>query len=197
MRLRDAAPLVLLLLLLSGCEGVTDPPGPSFVRATVTGEVQKSFEGVGEWGTGTADHGKVWSLHATEGGDPRTDAVGLSRFVGGRPSPGSYPIRLLGYFQDARPGFQGSFLRVLKSGENTHVSERYISESGVARITASTDQRVEGAFEFTAFRICTQGIDDGELIYSSCEIPRTPPADAPRITVTGSFAAARGHNNVD
>jgi hypothetical protein len=188
-------PIALLaaILLASACQ--SDPTGDaraSYFAASLSGAVEAEYEGTGEFHTGTpGPNQKQFQITSTGTGAMSNQSFALTRWDGGRPARGTYPLRLVDLSRYERGGTQpqGITFQYFRRGP---MEEQFVAESGYVEITKSSRRRMEGRFTFTGFRYCLR-----EAVRSNPPVPPVGPCtpatpslpDAPRITVSGSFVA--------
>ena len=168
----------------SGTEPQADAPAPAdgpSVGASVTGNVSSSLKGSGWFNEGTDRQTQVFMVSATDstGGTPQS--IILMRRGGGRPNVGTYPLHFRVLDDPADVGYSGTYSR-----QGNGMSDSYGSLSGTLTITESTSDRVVGSFQFEGVRFCSRNAQGG-----TCYTNTLPPADAPRVQVSGTFTAKR------
>jgi hypothetical protein len=183
--IRTSARFLPLTLLLVACE-TGDPTGaePSFLRAEVTGTVQASYAGTGEFwmGGSAADNVPMtFGINSRVNASASGETVSLWLLQEGLPAAGSYELRLPDYSTSE----WNSFAAVYHHRQNDSM-ESFVAESGTVRITASSADHVQGTFEFTGVRYCAASAGDR---VGSCRPTEVDP-NAPRASVSGSFIAA-------
>jgi hypothetical protein len=194
------------VLLLVGCE--SNPTGdvrPSYFVATLDGALERHYEGTGEFHTGTPGPGrKQFQITSRGQGASASQSFTLTRWDGGRPGRGTYPLTLVdasGDVRGASAGEQPRGMTVQFSTREGNQEERFVAESGELEITSSSEALVEGRFRFVGFRYCAR-----EVVRSNPPIPPVGPCtpllsspipDAPKITVSGSFVATPLEVTVD
>jgi hypothetical protein len=185
--------LLTVTLLASACG--SDPTGDaraSYFAANLSGAVEAEYEGTGEFHTGTPGaNQKQFQITSTGTGAMSDQSFALTRWDGGRLAKGTYPLRLVDLSGYERGGTQpqGITFQYFRNGP---MVEQFVAESGHLEITESSRKHVEGRFTFTGFRYCLR-----EAVRSNPPVPPVGPctpaipslADAPRITVSGSFVA--------
>lgn len=181
----------LPLLLLAACGG--EPNGSMIAgrfSASLSGAVAATYEGAGEFHTGTPGPG-MQQFQITSSGTQSFagQEFTLTRWDGGRLRPGRHDITLVDLSEYMRGstrqprGITFQYFRVVDGRQ-----ELYVADSGSLEITSSSDDKVAGRFTISAFRYClreTAGLKD----LDACDIAAPAAAGAPRVTVTGSFAA--------
>jgi hypothetical protein len=174
--------LVWVVLTLSGCDAFTSSATVSYFVASVEGSVQSEYAGAGRLYTGSRPGGgQTFSIYS-EGEDGHAGQFfSIRSYDGGVPRTGTYPLRLLDgdVSNPENTGFGAQHWR--RGGEET---EFFVADSGTVTIERATSRQVEGRFEFSGFRFCTEAASGGS---EACAIPAAAPQDAPRITVTGRF----------
>ena len=189
---REALRLLVLALLIAGCSGDPTESDAGFLRANVSGAVDEVYEGTGEFHTGTPGPDRQqFQISSYRGGGEAEPSFALTRWDGGRLAVGSYPLSLVDLVQTRdgpRPaGITFQYFR--RVGE---YDELFVAESGEVVITRSPPGRVEGTFSFSGMRYCRRQADRVyplEPPEGPCRLDTGPIPDAPRISVTGSFAA--------
>jgi hypothetical protein len=148
------------------------------MTASLAGAVEGEYRGTGEFSYGTPyPGGKSAELSSRGEGSQHNESFYFRTFGTSRPDVGTYRLapRVLEGRQET--GTFAIYSRTLPDG----TFERYMSLSGSVVITRSQRDGLEGEFEFTGVR------------YEQLE-PIRP--DAPRITVTGTFAAVPANQTV-
>lgn len=164
-----------VIVAMTACAEHTMEPaanGPSWLLADVRGAVEAEHEANAEFHEGP-DHwaGIEMKFTLSSSGE---DALGrwrtfrIVRYGSGRPESGTYPLLRFDLLDPEATGTLIQFTRTEEDG-----MRHWTSTSGTLTITASSEERVEGRFEFTA-------IECG---------PRECAPDPTTIRVTGSFSA--------
>lgn len=171
------APLVTALLCVA-CSSPSDPDDVSWMSAAIV-EARDGAEEVDY--SGTANFGRTgdFSIASRGNGDSEGQTVILVRGREGLPGEGSYTVR---FFGESDGGFGALYRRSQSDGTR----ERFSSVSGWVRISGSTDDRVEGTFEFTAELFCST--PPGTHQSPSCH-PSAPIEGSVPVIVRGSFSA--------
>ncbi len=197
MRPADARVLLLALPLLAACGGeTTAPAGPSWFRASISGEVTAQYEGTGDFAALRDDERSArYFMVFSEGGGPgATERFYIRWPSDARPAEGTYGLVP---YQDRYGSSNGVVAHYLWSrGDNvTEPSHAalYVASAGEVRITRSTADEVEGTLTFSGIQVERSGPMGIERL-----TPRNQPDPAaPRITVTGTFRVSRWDENVD
>ncbi|HEX2206566.1 MAG TPA: hypothetical protein VHG93_02730 [Longimicrobium sp.] len=187
--------LLLVLPLAAACGSDATVPGPSWFRASISGEVTAQYEGTGDFaalrdGGDDARHFMVFSQVA----DSRVkDRFYLRWPSAARPAPGTYGLVP---YQDRYGSSLGVVAHYLWGrGDNVSEpgrSELYVAHAGEVRITRSTPDEVEGTVVFSGIQVERSGPMGIERLD-----PRNQPDPAaPRVTVTGTFRVARWDENI-
>ena len=183
--------LLALPLLLAACDA---DPNSSLragrFSASVSGAVTATYEGGGEFHTGTPGPG-LKQFQITSDGKQGFEGqeFALTRWDGGRLGTGHHPIGLVDLSAYLRAstrqprGITFQYFRV-EGG----VEEQYVADSGEVEITSSSDERVAGRFTITALRYCQREVATMREL-NSCDISSVSAATSPRISVTGTFVA--------
>ena len=184
--------LVPSFLFLTACESnPLDGLGPSYMVASFAGAIEQEYQGTGEFHTGTPSQGKQQFQITSQGtGASANQKFAITRWNGGRLSEGRYSLALVAPVgeRELPEGLTVQFAR-----REGNIEEQFVAESGELEITTSTEKLFTGRFHLTAFRYCSR-----EIVRSTPAVPpvgpctphvEAPPADAPRIAVSGSFAA--------
>jgi hypothetical protein len=185
MMIRTSARFLPLTLLLIGCEA--EPPtgsNASFLRAEVTGAVQASYSGTGEFwmgGSAALQVPTTFGINSRLNVSASGETVSLWVLQDGRPAVGEYQLRLPDYSENQWQSFAAVYHH--RQGGSM---ESFVAESGIVRITASSADRVEGTFQFTGVRYCAASAADR---VGSCRPTEVDPS-APRNSVSGSFVAS-------
>lgn len=181
--------VLLPLLTACGSEG-TGAQGPSWFRASLSGEVAGEYEGTGDFAF-ERDHGDspVYFRISSAGLDPAVqEAFGIRWPDGRRPSPGTYALVPHTDLHGSSNGVAAVYR--WSRGDNVsapHEGETYVAVGGTVEITRSTDDEVDGTIHFSGIlvdRTTPQGLERRD--------PRDrPDPAAPRIEVTGTFRLTR------
>lgn len=177
-----------ILAATPACENTNAPPDtqPSFLRATVEGAVAATYEGTGDFHVGSGSRRGVsekFTLNSKGAGAAQGQSFSLWRIGEGRPRPGSYTLQTPDYTSTRWSGFAAVYTR---SVGNMH--EAYVARSGEVVITASSEERVQGTFRFTAARYYAREIRGSNPPEGSGD-PSVVDPRAPTIEVSGSFGA--------
>lgn len=187
---RFHAHLVLPLLLLAACDEPSSSLRAGRFSASLTGAVNTTYEGGGDFHTGTPGPGmQQFQLISNGTQSFAGQKFALTRWDGGRLRTGHHDITLVdlsaylrGSSQQPR-GITFQYFRVVNG-----IEEQYVAESGSVEITASSSDELEGRFTITAFRYCQLELQ-GLREVGPCDISAAPTESTPRVTVTGAFAA--------
>ena len=174
-----------ILLGLVGCSDPAARNDPSWLRASIAGSIDTSYEGTGDFYAGADAAAGVaarFGLNSDGVGASKYESVGFLRWGAGRPRQGIYPLGPLDQSDSEARGFTALYIR-----RGLELTEYFAADSGQVEINSSSKDRVRGTFRFVAFRYCAINIT-GDAI--GCGKPWEPTADAPRIEVSGSFDAA-------
>jgi hypothetical protein len=172
--------LAALAVLAGGCS--THPVGPeeSFFRASIDGVIE--YDGTADFHTGTpGPNRRQFSISSYQAAQGQSFAV--TRWDGGRLGTGRYTLALVDIDALAPTGISLQYFS--RTGD---VEDQYIAESGELEITHSSGSRVTGRFSITAVRYCRYDLASRHS-EGPCTLTTTPPADAPRISVVGTFSA--------
>lgn len=185
MNTRTAA---LALTILSACENISTPAdsGPSFLRATVQGAVDATYEGNGDFHVGNNPDAGIaikFTLNSNGKGDANGQSFMLWRYGIGRPARGGYTLQIPNYTSKKWESFAAVYTR---SVGNMH--EAYVAQSGEVEITASTPDRVEGTFRFRGLRYSARELQGSGTPQGSGR-PDVVDPNAPAIEVSGTFVA--------
>jgi len=174
-------PFTALAVLAGGCSTNPFGPGePSFFRASIDGVIE--YEGAADFHTGTpGPNRKQFSISSYQAAQGQSFAV--TRWDGGRLGTGRYPLALVDI--DALKPTGISLQYFSRDGD---VEDQYIAESGELEITHSSGSRVAGRFTIIAVRYCRYELASTRS-EGPCNFTTPPTADAPRITVIGTFSA--------
>lgn len=174
--------LVALLLPLAACEG--SPSGgsaPSYFVASLEGAVTEEYRGTGQFSYGEYDSGlKTSTVYSQGEGDFAENRFWVSEFGTGRFARGSHTITALREVEYGSSATRALVATYSRDGTLYH------SESGTLEITHASRDRLEGRFTLVAAERCW-GIQSctEEHVFN-----HPPQAEAPRITIEGSFSAA-------
>ncbi|GAB5519633.1 MAG: hypothetical protein RhofKO_18840 [Rhodothermales bacterium] len=141
MQLLSSLILSLFLISASGCDsnGSDDPDDfAGTYEATVSGAISQDYSGVSWFGASAQGQQTVDGFGVGMGASVMTTNPVFSIASTQRPSEGTFS---LGQTLDG-----GSLVATFSAGG----AQVYISTSGTLRITRSTNDRLEGTFEFTA-----------------------------------------------
>lgn len=181
---------VLPLILLAACNEPSSSLREGRFSASLIGAVNTTYEGGGEFHTGTPGPGMQQFQITSDGTQAFAgQRFALTRWDGGRLRTGRHEITLVDLSAYMRgtsqqpSGITFQYFRV----ENG-VEEQYVAESGNVEITASSSDGVEGQFTITAVRYCQLELQ-GLRQLDACDISAAPTASTPRVTVTGAFVA--------
>jgi hypothetical protein len=159
--------------------------GGDFLHATVRGDRHADYEGGAffEVGDGpSAGQPATFTVGSRGSGSNVGKELLIVRVNGGVPTAGRYDLTL-----PLEEGKAGPSITALYS-ETGAVYEGFVAQSGELHMTAVRTGRIEGNFTFIGARYCLVGRDRGTKANDAC-IPSRIPHGAPRITVSGSFAA--------
>lgn len=180
---RRLAGAAAMTALLAACDRSPTPPREPVLRATVTGAVETTLEGPGEFTVGFRSiGGQVFEMTFYRQDGTLPQLLTVTSWPGGRLDVGRHPVRLTD-----DPIEEALTVLVIPRGQPLQL---FAADSGEVVITRSFDNRVEGRLTLSAFRYCEYdpaappGPDE-------CELPGSPPTmpGLPRIRVTGTFAA--------
>ncbi|MGH7459230.1 MAG: hypothetical protein ACREKN_09170 [Longimicrobiaceae bacterium] len=166
----------LAIVALAACEErPLEPPsdGPSWLLADLRGAVEEEHEANARFNEGPhhwAGIEMTFGVFSSGAEDAlgRWSKFGIVRYGAGRPEPGTYPLLR---FDLTNPEATGTLMRFTRQDGDR--MRQWTSTSGTLTITASSEERVEGRFEFTAIECGT----------------RECAPDPTTIRVTGSFSA--------
>ena len=175
------------LAVLPSCESITPPdPGPSFLRATVQGAVDATYEGNGDFHVGgDRDAGIAIKFSLSSSGKDHANGQSflLWRHGIGRPATGSYTLQAPNYTSKRWDSFAAVYTRRVGN-----IHEGYVAQSGEVEITLSTSNRVEGTFRFRGLRYYAREVQGAAPPQGSGR-PDVVDPNAPAIEVSGSFVA--------
>lgn len=181
--------VLLPLFTACGSEG-TGTQGPSWFRASLSGEVAGEYEGTGDFAF-ERDHGDspIYFRITSSGLDTAVQERFWIRWPDSRrPSPGTYALVPHTDVHGSSHGVTAVY--TWDRGDNVsapHQGELYVAAGGTVEITRSTDDEVDGTIRFSGIlvdRTTPQGLERRD--------PRDrPDPAAPRIEVTGTFRLTR------
>lgn len=150
------------------------PERESWLLADLRGAVDQEHESDAEFNEGGlhlqgVEMAFLVSSAGAEDAHGRWSNFRVVRYGDGRPAPGSYPLERFDLVDSGASGILMQY--TLQDGEEMR---QWTSTAGTLEITASSEERVEGRFEFT-------GIECG---------PRDCATDPTTIQVSGSFSAS-------
>jgi hypothetical protein len=172
-----------LALVLPGCDRSPASPAASYFVASVDGSVRSEYSGGGTLHTGTRPTGgRTFSIYSEGEAGHSGQHFTIRSYDSAVPRAGTYPLRLLDgdVSNPANTGFGAQHWR---TGEE---NEFFVADSGTVTVERVRSGRMEGRFEFSGFRFCTE-VSDPAPGGGDCVIPAAAPGEAPRITVTGRF----------
>jgi hypothetical protein len=166
-------PIAMVIALAACSEQLLEPQnGPSWFEADLRGAVEAEHEANAEFHEGPDFWNNIEMKFglSSSGEDAlgRWASFGVVRYGGGRPEPGTY---LITQFDLLDSNAVGILMRYTRQDGNQ--MRQWTSTSGTLTITASSPDRVEGRFDYTA-------IECG---------PRECAPNPTTIRVTGSFSA--------
>ena len=180
------------MLALTSCDGTgpTDRTDASWLRASLSGPADPTFEGTGAFDTGSDPHRGVsvkWTLNSESTGATQGRTLMLYRQGEGRPERGTYPLTLVDQSNGKARGFTAFYTQV-----RGDTAEAFAARSGVVEITRSTEDRVEGTFRFVGVRYSARSMSGrgGEVSGD----PTNP--TGPMIEVSGEFSASRANDGL-
>ena len=141
MQLLSSLLLSLFLLIASGCDSNDGTDAEDFAgsyEATVSGAISQEYSGVSWFGASVQGQQTLDAFGIGMGTTVATTNPVFSIASNQRPSEGTFT------FGQTLDG--GGVVATFSAGG----AQVYISTSGTLRITRSTDDRLEGTFEFTA-----------------------------------------------
>ena len=172
--------------VIAACDstGSTGPQSDnSYLRASINGALNTSYEGSGQFWLGTGTHRptqpSTFSLFSAGHGASTNQTFLLFRPGAELPKAGTYTLGVAG------AGFQAHFSRTADQGQTL---EAFAASSGELKITRSSPERLEGHFRMTGFQFCHRD-RAGSRPNLTCVVPTSVDPDAPTITVEGSFSA--------
>lgn len=181
----------MALIAAAGCTGDgLRPEGPSWFRASLTGEVNRQYEGAGDFAV-QRDHDdspKYFKIHSQN-----TDAGGHQFFYfrwpnARRPSPGTYALVPHADEYGSPSGITAIYY--WRVGDNVTApasSELYVAAGGTVEITRSTAEEVEGTISFSGIRV-----SKWDAWGNGPKDPRNQPNPAaPKVQVSGTFRVVR------
>jgi hypothetical protein len=170
-------------VLAAGCSSGTDAAEPSWMQADLAGAVESSFNGSGEFSVDPPAPGyrlQDFVIDASDSTDVR-EFISIAGFGYGRPAVGDYPLQAVDGSNPEAVGVTAFVLR--RRGLEAH---SFATRSGLLRITRSTDDRIEGTFQFTGVEYVT-----------TPPLPDEQPAPGTAtLDVTGSFSVAKSDGEV-
>lgn len=171
------------LVLLNACR---DPGGDldvSWLHASVYGAEDVSYTGSGDFYVGEDHDGTVQFSVVSRGVDASEGQLfTFLRRGDGRPAEGTYALAPLAERDGVLTGFTAYYYR-----EVDGMNEAFTLRSGVLQITRSTDERIEGSFEFTGALYCSAPLVDDFTTEYECGDPNAPDPEAPQIEAVGTF----------
>lgn len=188
--------MVMLVIVGTACTDPTANESAGWLSATV---VEDESEVTTLLGTGTFSVGpdpalgvdERFSIWAAGTGLSEGETIHLVRSGAGRPPPGEYELGpLTGPRDGARTGFMALYSRDDRAEGG--LRESFTVESGVVRITESSESGVAGTFRFSAVVYCWIGPDWPEDQYDRAAECRAyePLVDGARVVIEGSFSAS-------
>jgi len=182
---------IALLLLAASCRDGTGAAGPSWFRASVTGEISSDYEGTGDFDFNREeDRGPRRYFNIYSQGS-RTDKEEFFWFRwpnDNRPRVGTYALVPHTDRHGSPHGVTGIYR--WETGDNVTApaySELYVATGGSIQITRSTDEEIEGTIRFSGVQIGKHG-----PLYPERDDPRyAPDPNAPKVEVSGSFRLKR------
>lgn len=191
MRCSKPALIALLVLFASCSRDGTGAGGPSWFRASVSGEVSSEYEGTGDFGFYREEDGgpgRYFKI-GSQGTRAELDENFYLRWPDDRrPRPGTYALVPHTMLHGSPHGVTAIY--TWHKGDNVTAPshhELYVASGGVVEITRSTADEVEGTIRFS-------GVQVGKWVGITTErhdLPYAPKADAPTIDVSGSFRVTR------
>jgi hypothetical protein len=183
-----AACLALFALPLAACE---EPDGgPSYLRASLSGAVVQEYNGTAEWHVG-GRHGQERFQMVSVGmaRDSDDDQFALTRWDGGRPAEGRYPVTLVDVGDGTDPRFQPKGITIQYFRQVAGRFEaQFVADSGFVEVTRSTSNEVSGTFTITGFRYCMMDVRTRDQT-PECSRAWQNVQGTPRITVSGTFVS--------
>ena len=159
---------------------------PGWLNAYVTGDVQETFRGDGNFAKNLSD--EFWTLSVwSRGEDGRSMPTGflLIGFHVKDPETRTYPLSIgtdAEVLGGSEPLFAVVYSRMNDAGDN---GEAYRSESGEVTFESVSGGRIVGRFTFVGFEHCPGGPE----VFCPGSPPSAPPEGARVIEVTGTFEA--------
>ena len=146
------AAAALTVAFATGCgDDDDDPSGPASgtYTAKVTGDVQADLSGEAAFGQDTdPEFGTVFAIALGTDEEDEEGAVVFARRSTNRPATGNYQLADLSSITGNPPADQ--FFVFYVSGNDEDLSAFLVGTGGRLQITASSEQRVAGTFEFDA-----------------------------------------------
>lgn len=175
--------LGMTLALLGACRDVGGDLDVSWLHASVYAPDEATYRGSGSFSVDERWDGVIEFTLVSRG----LDASDGQRFIfvrhgEGLPAEGAYALAPLAERGGVLIGFTAYYYRDVDG-----MHEAFTLRSGVLHVTSSTNDRIEGSFEFTGLRYCAGPIVDDFTTEYECGDPNTPDPDAPRIDVVGTF----------
>jgi hypothetical protein len=180
---------IVPILVSAGCQDASGPEPYGWLDAEMVelgGDSTRSYEGTGTFNQGMYDvANQEWFTvysRTLEDGDV-AESIIVHRLGGRRPGNGEYDIGLLDQRDPNAAGFA-----LMYAWTDGPESRFFAAESGKLTVSASSEKIVEGTFEVVAFEYCrVRATGTSE----PCLKPWEPADDKARLTITGSFVAAR------
>lgn len=183
--------LLSATLLAAACGGDgTGPGGPSWFRASLSGEVTGDYEGTGDFASLRDDIDTPrYFMIFSESKRPLASEKFYLRWPGSaRPGEGTYPLVPHRDMYGSTAGVTGVYL--WQRGDNVSApahSELYVATEGTVHITRSTRDEVEGTIRFTGILVEKAG----PWGYIQMDPRHRPDPASPKIEVTGTFRVTR------
>lgn len=182
MKVRTLITVGTLALACGACEGSgpTGSNGPSWLRATINGSVQATYDGTGDFHLGTDERtggASQFSVYSAGTGTASGQSFLLQRSGAELPARGIYPLGLTS-------GFTARYIR-----QADGAMQAFAAQSGEVEVLQSSRNRIEGRFRLVGFRYCSRDATGNRAPDGPCTVPGAPIAGASTVEITGSFAA--------
>lgn len=181
--------LGLVLLTAAACRtDGTGPGGPSWFRASLTGEVAREYEGTGDFASlrDFAESPRYFMIFSKSEEGQLRESFYFRWPNARRPAAGTYELVPHEDQWGSSRGVTG--LYAWRQGDNVTEpahGELYVATGGVVEITRSTPEEVEGKIRFSGTMVLKSGPWGTEV-----DDPRyRPNPESPTVEVSGTFRA--------
>jgi hypothetical protein len=182
---------IALLLLAASCRDGTGAAGPSWFRASVSGEISSDYEGTGDfYFNREEDRGpqRYFNIYSRGSRTDKEETFWFRWPNDNRPRTGTYALVPHTDRHGSPHGVTGIYH--WRIGDNVTApanSELYVATGGSIQITRSTAEEIEGTIRFSGVQIGKRG-----PLYPERDDPRyAPDPNAPKVEVSGSFRLKR------